>query len=97
VTPHGTVVPLALSHRMLAQLVGARRPTVSTACGELARRGEVLRAADGTWLLTGEPGGAPDAASSRFVPPRRRVIRPLREPPRDEGPAFLGASDFGGG
>ena len=32
----GVVVPLALTHRMLGQLVGARRPTVSSALRELA-------------------------------------------------------------
>ena len=31
VTGDGVLVPLTLSHRMLSQLVGARRPTVSTA------------------------------------------------------------------
>jgi hypothetical protein len=74
VTPAGVVVPLALSHRMLAQLVGARRPTVSTALGELSRAGEVSRAADGTWLLTGSPAGEPVERSARFVPPRRAML-----------------------
>src|SRR3954447_25467608 len=40
VSGDGVIVPLALSHRTLAQLVGARRPTVSCAVSELARRGE---------------------------------------------------------
>lgn len=54
----GVVVPLALTHRMIGQLVGARRPTVSTALGELAERGEVVRRADGSWLLGGDPARA---------------------------------------
>jgi CRP/FNR family transcriptional regulator, cyclic AMP receptor protein len=58
VTPDGIVVPLGLTHAFLGQLIGARRPTVSTALAELARRGEILRRADGGWLLLGEP---PDA------------------------------------
>ena len=37
-TPDGVLIPLTLSHRMLSQLVGARRPTVSTALAELAER-----------------------------------------------------------
>jgi CRP-like cAMP-binding protein len=41
VTPSGVVVPLALSHRVLGQLIGARRPTVSSAISELARRDEL--------------------------------------------------------
>jgi CRP/FNR family cyclic AMP-dependent transcriptional regulator len=74
VTPAGVVIPLTLSHRMLAQLVGARRPTVSTAIGELMRLGEVGRTADGAWILTGAPVGAPDERTERFVPPRRAML-----------------------
>ena len=60
VTGDGVVVPLALTHRILGQLVGARRPTVSTALSELAERGELVRRQDGSWLLRGDP---PDASS----------------------------------
>jgi CRP-like cAMP-binding protein len=76
VTPHGVVLPLTLSHRMLGQLVGARRPTVSSAIGELTRAGELSRRQDGTWLLTGPPVGAPDARTSSFTAPRRAVLAP---------------------
>jgi hypothetical protein len=54
VTGDGVVVPLALSHQRLGELIGARRPTVSTALGVLARQGS-LRREDRGWLLTGEP------------------------------------------
>jgi hypothetical protein len=74
VTPDGVMLGLALSHRMLGQLVGARRPTVSAALGELARTGEVARGVGGTWLLTGSPVGAPDAGSAEFIAPRRPVL-----------------------
>jgi CRP/FNR family cyclic AMP-dependent transcriptional regulator len=60
VTGDGVVVPLALTHRILGQLVGARRPTVSTALSELAERHELTRRPDGSWLLQGDP---PDAAA----------------------------------
>jgi CRP/FNR family transcriptional regulator, cyclic AMP receptor protein len=60
VTGDGVVVPLALTHRILGQLVGARRPTVSTALSELAERHELTRRPDGSWLLQGDP---PDASS----------------------------------
>src|SRR5215217_1409259 len=50
-----STIPLTLSHRMLGQLVGARRPTVSSAIGELASRDELVRRDDGTWLLKGDP------------------------------------------
>jgi CRP/FNR family transcriptional regulator, cyclic AMP receptor protein len=55
VTGDGVVVRLGLSHRMLGQIVGARRPTVSTALGALAREGRIRRRDDGAWLLLGEP------------------------------------------
>jgi CRP/FNR family transcriptional regulator, cyclic AMP receptor protein len=73
-TPDGVAIPMTLSHRMLGQLVGARRPTVSTALGELARLGELVRRDDGTWLLTGEPMGVPTEAVERIVPMRRHLL-----------------------
>jgi hypothetical protein len=73
-TTDGVLVPLRLSHRTLAQLVGARRPTVSTALGMLARQGEVVRTPQATWLLTGAPVGEPDAERRRHVPPRRQLL-----------------------
>jgi CRP-like cAMP-binding protein len=54
VTPSGTVLPLALTHETLGALVGARRPTVTLALGELAERGAVLRQGR-TWLLVEHP------------------------------------------
>ena len=60
VSGDGVIVPLALTHRILGQLVGARRPTVSTALGELAERGELVRRVDGSWVLRGSP---PDASA----------------------------------
>jgi len=54
VSKDGVVLPLQLTHRMLASLVGARRPTVTTALKELARQGKVSRREDGTWVLHGE-------------------------------------------
>lgn len=55
VTAEGVLVPLSLSHRRLGELVGARRPTVSTALGVLERNGSVHRREDGAWLLAGDP------------------------------------------
>ena len=75
VTPDGVVVPLTLSHRMLGQLVGAHRPTVSTAVRLLARTGELSRRPDGSWLLSGEPMGLqPAGDAGRVVPMRRRLL-----------------------
>ncbi len=55
VTPDGIVVPLPLSHQRLAEIVGAHRPSVTTAMGALAKAGRVSRRDDGNWLLHGDP------------------------------------------
>ncbi len=55
VRPDGIVVPLPLSHQRLADLVGAHRPSVTTAMGDLVRSGAVSRRDDGTWILHGAP------------------------------------------
>jgi hypothetical protein len=73
-TADGVAIPLTLSHRMLGQLVGARRPTVSSAIGELAARDELVRRDDGTWLLKGDPVGAPTGDVERWIPIRRRLF-----------------------
>src|SRR6201989_2075945 len=93
-------VPRALPHRTLGQLVGARRPTVSTALSELADRGELVRRPDGSWLLRGDPpggealgpkpGAAPGARPAELLaPPPRAARTPACRPPRrfDREPA----------
>ena len=55
VRPDGITVPLPLPHQRLADLVGAHRPSVTTAMGELARSGAVSRREDGVWMLHGAP------------------------------------------
>jgi CRP/FNR family transcriptional regulator, cyclic AMP receptor protein len=52
----GTILPVRLTHTVLADLVAARRPTVTSALSELTRQG-VVRLLDNGWLLTGEPPG----------------------------------------
>jgi CRP/FNR family transcriptional regulator, cyclic AMP receptor protein len=51
VTPEGVVVPFTLTHEMLGRLVGARRPSVTSALGVLAGEGTVHRLPEGHWLL----------------------------------------------
>jgi hypothetical protein len=65
------VVPLTLSHRLLGELVGARRPTVSSAAAKLERDGRLTRRSDGTWLIADEPTAS---AMSRSVSHRRRLL-----------------------
>lgn len=61
VTAAGVLVPLPLTHATLAELVGASRPSVSTAVARLAREGTLERSAGG-WLLRAKVVGAPAAA-----------------------------------
>lgn len=55
VGPDGVLLDLPLGHQRLADLVGAGRPSVTTALGELARDGQVVRREDGVWVLKGAP------------------------------------------
>src|SRR5215216_4189830 len=86
VSGQGVIVPLALTHRILGQLVGARRPTVSTALAELAEREELVRRPDGSWLLRGDPPDTqtlarrPTAAELRG----QDVLRPSRRFARED-------------
>jgi CRP-like cAMP-binding protein len=57
VTPDGVVLPLRMTHSLLARIVGARRPSVSTALGRLQDRGLVDRTEAGHWVLRGQPPG----------------------------------------
>ncbi len=50
-TRDGVVLPEFLSHGTLALLLGARRPSVTSAMVRLSGRGEVERRPDGRWLL----------------------------------------------
>jgi CRP-like cAMP-binding protein len=56
VSPDGVILPLGLTHTVLADLVAARRPTVTSALAELGRQGRVRPYGNG-WLLAGDPPG----------------------------------------
>src|SRR4051812_38881210 len=53
-TADGLVLPGFLSHGTLALLLGARRPSVTSAMVRLAASGQVVRREDGRWLLPAE-------------------------------------------
>jgi hypothetical protein len=55
VTPNGVLLPVRMTHSLLARVVGARRPSVSTALGRLQDRGFLERTEAGQWLLLGPP------------------------------------------
>jgi CRP-like cAMP-binding protein len=71
VTADGVMIPLSLTHRQLALLVGAQRPSVTSALGTLADRGLLRRNGGGRWLLAneqarvaGRPAGPGDLAAT---------------------------------
>jgi CRP/FNR family cyclic AMP-dependent transcriptional regulator len=70
VGPGGVTVTIPVPHRLIAELVGARRPTVSTALGALAER-ELLTRDGQTWRLAGDPVGVPTAEAARVIRARR--------------------------
>jgi CRP/FNR family cyclic AMP-dependent transcriptional regulator len=51
----GVLLPVRLTHTVIAELVAARRPTVSAALAALERSSDVSRLPDGGWLLHGQP------------------------------------------
>lgn len=88
----GVLLPLPLPHARLAGLIGARRPSVTTAMGELVRQGALSRGEQGAWILHGSPPeqirdhrleAAMRAAQS---PPSRRPNPPLAPRPEAPGP-----------
>jgi CRP-like cAMP-binding protein len=56
VSPDGIILAQPLNHRALAEMVGARRPTVSIALKRLQERGQLRRRADGAWILPSSDG-----------------------------------------
>lgn len=75
VVPGGVLVSLRLPHRTLAGMIGARRPSVTTALGQLMGRGELERRADGGWILRGLP---PEGAGEDRDPAGETVLFPAR-------------------
>jgi hypothetical protein len=54
----GTVMPVRLTHELLANLTSAQRPSVSHALAALRRAGRLDRTADGRLVLLGDPPSA---------------------------------------
>lgn len=51
----GVHLSIRLPHRLLAELMGARRPSITSALAELKSSGRLCSAADGSWVLRGDP------------------------------------------
>jgi CRP/FNR family transcriptional regulator, cyclic AMP receptor protein len=56
VSADGIILARPLNHRALAEMVGARRPTVSIALKRLQERGQLRRRPDGAWILPSSNG-----------------------------------------
>ena len=81
---------------MLGQLVGARRPTVSTAIAALAKADRLVRRDNGTWLVKGDPAGRPEGEATRVIGERRPAPDlPAGEPvrPVEDAVARIAAAD----
>jgi CRP/FNR family transcriptional regulator, cyclic AMP receptor protein len=74
VGPTGVVLPLRLTHRVIARLIGARRPSVTTAIVALERDGRLQRRADGAFVLYSEPEARLLEAVGPVAPWGRRGI-----------------------
>jgi hypothetical protein len=68
VTPDGVVLRLPLTHQLLGRLIGARRPSVTSALQRLDRERLAVRTDDGGWLLRGRP----DEVELQHEPSERR-------------------------
>lgn len=55
VTPHGVQLDISLTHRLLALVVGARRPSVTASARELIDAGRIAPQPGSKWLLHGDP------------------------------------------
>ena len=83
VSTEGVLLPEFLSHGTLALLLGARRPSVTSAMVRLTARGALRRREDGRWLLIG------GLDTGHEVRPLRPLTPPAEKPNGDEA---LGAA-----
>ncbi len=58
VRSEGVVVPVPMTHELIGRLIGARRPSVSTALKRLEQEALITRLHGGGWLLAGDPPSA---------------------------------------
>ena len=57
-TPEGLLLPMRLTHRTLGRLIGAQRPTVTLAVGQLVTAGAIgTPQPGGGWVLRTGPDG----------------------------------------
>lgn len=51
----GVHLSIRLPHRLLAEMTGARRPSITSALAELKSSGRLRSASNGSWVLRGDP------------------------------------------
>jgi len=74
-TPDGVLLPLPLTHEMIASLVAASRPPVSTALSQLAREGLLRRTRDGWLMAPAVEARLPEAVELQEEPGPPRYTR----------------------
>lgn len=72
VTPRGVVVPVPLTHQLLAQMTCLRRPTVSAGLAQLDQAGELSPRLGGGWVLHGSPPLTSATGPARPTAPKTR-------------------------
>jgi CRP/FNR family cyclic AMP-dependent transcriptional regulator len=82
VSPEGVKLDVRLTHGVLASVIGARRPSVSSALRRLTERGLIAPRTRSRWLLRGAPPAELQAVHSRTAPRPRPLRRatPSRAP-----------------
>jgi CRP/FNR family transcriptional regulator, cyclic AMP receptor protein len=75
-TADGVVLPMALRHSVMANLVGARRPTVSTALNRLQRRDAIRQRPEGGWILREHAEDVRADVLTQLPQPRGPVLFP---------------------
>ena len=84
VTPRGVQLTIPLTHRLLALVVGARRPSVTAAVRALVEAGQLEPQPGSRWLLHGEPPAElrqlHEQAATRQTPPAARAADVTRSP-----------------
>ncbi len=78
VEPGGVLLPVRLSHQLLAELACAQRPSVSVALKHVVAAGGATRGSDGRWTLASPAPVAPPAPARS---PVARGARPADAPP----------------
>ena len=94
VAPGGVVLPLRLTHRLVGELAGAQRPTVSLAFAALFDDGRVSRRDDGSLVLAPISRASLEPAGAAVAPIEAVSARVLAQAKPPE-PVLMLHGDFG--